>query len=131
MIVTPREGVFAGIISAALLRCALVSLFFSSANFDTLNAALMMPANLPGEWESFGRVKIQTERNSAVISGGFVAEKQSWDDAEFAFRARTPSGVDQVQIWGGLRCRDRDSRYVFALRGGNDHDLPMADIAPI
>lgn len=112
-------------------RCLLFALLvFITPKFNTLHAALVMPSNLPGEWSAIGRVKIQTSEASAVISGGFAMEKQSWDDAEITFRARTPSNVDQVQIWGGFRCRDRDRRYVFALRGGHDNDVYLARYAP-
>ncbi|MDB6018224.1 MAG: glycosyl hydrolase family 2 [Pedosphaera sp.] len=113
-----------------LLWSALVLLFLIAPKWNTLNAAVVMPSNLPGEWSAIGRVKIQTAGNAAVISGGFVVENQSWNDAEITFRAKTPSLVDQVQIWGGFRYRDRDSRYVFALRGGNDNDLYLARYAP-
>jgi beta-galactosidase len=134
-----RGSICTGIISAVaicrvdrrhLLWSAFVLLFFISPKFNTLHAALVMPSNLPGEWSAIGRIKIQTAENSAVISSGFAMEKQLWDDAEISFRAKTPSNVDQVQIWGGFRCRDRDSRYVFALRGGNDNDLYLARYAP-
>ncbi|MBW8869995.1 MAG: hypothetical protein JF563_04350, partial [Acidobacteriales bacterium] len=52
------------------------------------------------------------------------------NDAEITFRARTPAGAEQVQIWAGFHFRDRNSRYVFALRGGNDNDLYLARYAP-
>jgi beta-galactosidase len=113
-----------------LRRSAFVLLLFSALKLNTLNAAVAMPSDLPGEWSAIGRVKIQTTKDSAVFSGGFVMDQQPWDDAEITFRARTPSDVDQVQIWAGFRCRDRDSRYVFALRGGNDNDLYLARYAP-
>ena len=51
-------------------------------------------------------------------------------DAEITFQARAPLGSDQVQIWGGFRYRDRESRYVFALRGGHDNDVYLARYAP-
>jgi beta-galactosidase len=93
-------------------------------------ATLPLPPNLPGQWTSVGRANIVTNAGSAVITGGYVVTGQSWDDAEITFRARAPLGAGQVQIWAGLRQRDRDSRYVFALRGGNDNDLYIARYAP-
>src|SRR5258706_12127952 len=108
MINTLRGCVFTGIISApAVCRAgfrhlswfAFILLFFIAPKFNALHAAVPMPSSLPGEWSAIGRVNIQTTENSAVISGGFAMGNQSLDDAEISFRARTPSGVDQVQIW--------------------------------
>jgi hypothetical protein len=65
-----------------------------------------------------------------AIAGGFAVENKSFEDAEIKFRAKAPLGTEQVQIWGGFRYRDRDSRYVFALRGGNDNDVYLARYAP-
>ncbi|MEO5803499.1 MAG: hypothetical protein ABIR24_08200 [Verrucomicrobiota bacterium] len=93
-------------------------------------AVVNLPTNLPGEWSSFGRATIQTNTNSVVILGGFVATKQTWRDSEMTVRMRTPAGTGQVQLWGGFRFRDRDSRYVFALRGGENNDVYLARYAP-
>lgn len=57
-------------------------------------------------------------------------DQQVWTNAEITVRARSPRGAGQVQIWGGFRYRDRDSRYVFALRGGDDNDLYIARYGP-
>ena len=54
-----------------------------------------------------------------------IAQKP-WSDCEFSFAARAPQDTSQVQIWAGIKCRDRDSRYVFAVRGGNNDDLYLA-----
>jgi len=89
-----------------------------------------LPANLPGVWSVIGRTSVQTNADSAVIQGGYVVTKQHFDDSEIRLRARAPVNVPQVQIWAGLHQRDRDSRYVFALRGGNDNDLYIARYAP-
>jgi hypothetical protein len=92
------------------------------------------PTALPGEWDLIGRAQIQPGDASAIIKGGpesgYAVGRKVFDDAEITFRARAPAGVEQVQIWGGFRYRDRDSRYVFALRGGNDNDLYLARYAP-
>jgi beta-galactosidase len=93
-------------------------------------AAWPMPASLPGDWNLIGRVKIETNAASAVLQGGFAAERRAWGDAEMSFRARAREGTEEVQLWAGFRYRDRDSRYVFALRGGNDNDLYLARYAP-
>ncbi|HTB85413.1 MAG TPA: glycoside hydrolase family 2 TIM barrel-domain containing protein [Candidatus Sulfotelmatobacter sp.] len=91
---------------------------------------IQSPADWPGEWSLVGRTHFQAESNSATIEGGYAVCDQKLDDAEISFQARTPVGVEQVQIWAGFRFRDRDSRYVFALRGGNDNDLYLARYAP-
>jgi hypothetical protein len=93
-------------------------------------AALAMPASLPGEWSLIGRAKIETNPESTVITGGFAMDRREWEDAEITFRTRAPAGAEEVQLWAGFRCQDRDSRYVFALRGGNDNDLYLARYAP-
>lgn len=89
-----------------------------------------MPPNLPGEWTAIGRTTVQTTSDSATVEGGYIVSKQIWSDSEISFRAKTPTNSNQVQIWGGFRYRDRDSRYVFGLRGGNDNDLYIARYAP-
>lgn len=82
------------------------------------------------QWNFVGRGSFKTRGDSLVISGGFAVNKQSQEDTEITFRARAPEDASQVQLWAGFRCKDRDSRYVFALRGGNDNDLYLARYAP-
>jgi len=88
------------------------------------------PAILGGEWKATGRLKIETNAESVTLQGGYIVEKQAWNKAEMSVRMRAPSGVESVQLWGGFRCRDRDSRYVFALRGGDNNDIYLARYAP-
>ena len=87
-------------------------------------------ADWPGNWTIVGRTQIQTTPQSVVLAGGYAVNKTVWDDAQMTFRARAPVGTNEVQIWAGFRYRDRDSRYVFALRGGNDNDIYLARYAP-
>ncbi|MGH7953661.1 MAG: glycosyl hydrolase 2 galactose-binding domain-containing protein, partial [Limisphaerales bacterium] len=89
-----------------------------------------MPSDIPGEWSLVGRTTVWTNSASVIIQGGFAVEKHEWQDAEITFRARAPLNAGQVQLWAGFHYRDRDSRYVFALRGGNDNDLYLARYAP-
>lgn len=65
-----------------------------------------------------------------ILQDGFAVANKSWKDCEFSFRARAPKGTEEVQIWAGGRCIDRDRRYVFALRGGNNDDVYLARYAP-
>ncbi len=97
---------------------------------NVLAAAAVLPACFPGTWKIIGRTLVHDTTDSVVITGGYVVSEQTWDNAEISFRARAPRDVDQVQIWGGFRCRDRDRRYVFALRGGHDNDVYLARYAP-
>lgn len=69
-------------------------------------------------------------KNSVLIQDGFAVHGHNLSDCEFSFSARAPEGADEVQIWAGIRCRDRDSRYVFALRGGHNNDAYVARYAP-
>lgn len=84
----------------------------------------------PANWFTVGRAKIQTTPASAIISGGYAVNRGVWDNAQMTFKARAPINTSEVQIWAGFRYRDRDSRYVFALRGGNDNDIYLARYAP-
>jgi hypothetical protein len=112
---------FGGLVIAGLL-----SFFVSPSQADSIK----WPADLPGDWSSMDRASIQTTAHSAIIQGGYAVAQKSWEDAKITFRTRALSGVKEVQLWAGFGFRDRDSRYVFALRGGNDNDLYLARYAP-
>lgn len=84
----------------------------------------------PDLWRTFGRIVLRRLKNSVLIEDGFAVQDEVQGDCEFSFSARAPQNAEEVQIWGGIRCRDRDSRYVFALRGGNNDDLYLARYAP-
>jgi hypothetical protein len=84
----------------------------------------------PANWFTVGRAEIQASPGSVTIADGYAANQEVWDNAQMTFKARAPVGTDEVQIWAGFRYRDRDSRYVFALRGGNDNDIYLARYAP-
>jgi len=109
-----------------------VCIFSLLANFvsQALSAELSLPVGLLGQWDVIGRTIVQTNANSVIIQGGYAVEQQVWKDAEIMFQARAPQGTEQVQIWAGFHFRDRDSRYIFALRGGNNNDVYLARYAP-
>jgi hypothetical protein len=68
------------------------------------------------------RIALQQLQYSVIIQDGFTIQQKTWGDCEFSFGARAPQETPEVQIWAGIKCRDRESRYVFALRGfNNDH----------
>jgi Glycosyl hydrolases family 2/Glycosyl hydrolases family 2, TIM barrel domain/Glycosyl hydrolases family 2, sugar binding domain len=77
-------------------------------------------------WKPYGRIVLQHLQDSVLVQDGFTIAQQTLGDCEFSFEGRAPQGVPEVQIWSGIKCRDRDSRYVFALRGGNNDDLYLA-----
>jgi len=91
---------------------------------------LILPAGFPGQWAAFGRLIHKQSGGALILQDGYVVDSQSWKDGEFHLRARAPKGTDEVQIWAGVKCLDRDRRYVFALRGGNNDDLYLARYAP-
>jgi hypothetical protein len=91
--------------------------------------ALQSPASTGVEttlWKSYGRIALQHLQDSIVVQDGFTMEQQQYGDCDFSFDARAPQGTSEVQLWSGIKCRDRDSRYVFALRGGNNDHLYLA-----
>ena len=93
-------------------------------------ALINLPGHSPSEWSAIGRANIQTGNNSVTIQGGYAVNNRKWTDVEISFDAEAPTGAGQVQIWAGFYFRDRDSRYVFALRGGNNNDVYLARYAP-
>jgi beta-galactosidase len=99
-------------------------------NASSAEAGIMTPFDIAGDWTVVGRTTVQTNRMSVTICGDAAVNQRIWTNCEITLRARTPEGTEQVQIWGGFRYRDRDSRYVFALRGGHDNDLYIARYAP-
>ena len=72
----------------------------------------------PGKWQAFGRASITVNSKSVTIGNGYVADLKPMADCEMSFRARALPEKEPVQIWGAIRAKDRDSRYVFGLRGG-------------
>lgn len=82
------------------------------------------------QWRTFGRIVMRKLDDSVLIQDGFAVHDGVQGDCEFSFSARAPESAEDVQIWAAVRCRDRDSRYVFALRGGNNDDLYLARYAP-
>jgi beta-galactosidase len=84
----------------------------------------------PAQWATFGRAVLRHVKGAVQITDGFAMHGEQLASCEFSFSARAPEDVDEVQIWAGIRCRDRDSRYVFALRGGRNDDLYLARYAP-
>jgi len=94
-----------------------------------LSSVLQNPTSPDAEtslWKSYGRIVLHHLQDSIIVQDGFTIEQRQYGDCEFSFDGRAPQGAPEVQIWSGIKCRDRDSRYVFALRGGNNDDLYLA-----
>jgi hypothetical protein len=104
----------------------------NKAHFETgipVSPALRSPSSPSAGtslWQSYGRIVLQHLEDSIIVRDGFTIEQRPYGDCEFSFEGRAPHGTAEVQIWSGIKCRDRDSRYVFALRGGNNDDLYLA-----
>jgi hypothetical protein len=95
-------------------------------------APVKTPAAFPGSWESANRAVVKSTPTSLTVSGGYVATKEQFGDCEFVFQAKalTVSGTDApVQIWGGVRVKDVENRYVVGVRGGAEPELSFARYA--
>jgi hypothetical protein len=120
--------------SSAAPACTVGSHAYPSFVSETLFGAAepaQVSASVADQWKSFGRANVRRLGDSLVVSDGFLMHQQTLGgDGEFTFDARAPQGTEQVQIWATIRCRDRESRYVFGLRGGDNDDLYLARYAP-
>jgi len=85
----------------------------------------------PGRWQVFGRAELEVAGDAVTIANGFAADLTPLADCELRFRARALPVEDRnVQIWGAIRVRDRESRYMFGLRGGLENQVYLARMAP-
>jgi hypothetical protein len=89
-----------------------------------------LPDSLPGQWQSFGRGEVVSGQDSVTIKNAYVADLKPLGDCEISFRARMPQDMEAVQIWGAIRVKDRNDRYVFGLRGGTEPEISFARYAP-
>lgn len=94
----------------------------------------------PGHYKSSRRVFIsgsaaaifglQTLTGPTSAAGLVAAADRQWGDAVITFRTRAPVDAQEVQLWCAFRCQGPHSRYVVALRGGNNNDMYIARYAP-
>jgi len=89
----------------------------------------MPPNRFPGNWLSFGRIEVTTSADSVTIANGSVANLAPAGDCAMSFRARAVKENEPVQIWGAVRVKDRENRYVFGLRGGLEPQISLARYA--
>lgn len=74
---------------------------------------------------------IEVGRGNCEISEGVFKSEGSYGlfgdsdlkDYSVSFKARTPMGAEQVQIWAGFRAHNRFDRYVVGIKGGLQDDL--------
>jgi beta-galactosidase len=86
-----------------------------------------LPKAFPGIWRTFGRTEVVAGADSLMIANGSVADLAPRGDSTLSFRARAVK--EPVQIWGAVRVKDRENRYVFGLRGGTEPQLSFARYA--
>jgi len=118
-----------GVNSSARAAAAAAALLALASSVPLAGAAPTLPQSFPGVWQSFGRVEVTVGEDSVTIANGFLADLRPMGDCELSFRARMPRPADQVQIWGAMRVRDRQNRYVFGLRGGSEPQISLARYA--
>lgn len=89
-----------------------------------------LPSSFSGTWQAFGRADVVAGSDSVTISNGYVADLKELGDCTISFRARMPKEANQVQIWGAIRVKDGNDRYVFGLRGGSEPQVSLARYTP-
>ncbi len=101
---------------------------------QTSSAILLpQPGILPGapcHWTVCGRANVSHTADTVLVRNGFLLSSLRHANAEIALQCRAPQGTPEVQVWAGFRARDRHSRYVIGLRGGNNNHLYLARYAP-
>ena len=90
---------------------------------------LSLPDSFAGSWRVFGRVELVSTPDSVSIANGSVANLEQAGDSTMSFRGRAVKEGEPVQIWGAVRVKDRENRYVFGLRGGIAPQLSFARYA--
>lgn len=92
-------------------------------------ASVALPKAFPGSWHTFGRAEVTVGADSVQIANGSLANLGRTGDCAMSFRARATHENNPVEIWGAIRVRDRENRYVFGLRGGVEPELSFARYA--
>ncbi|MCL3780505.1 hypothetical protein EMN47_08890 [Prolixibacteraceae bacterium JC049] len=76
-------------------------------------------------WRKVGRGTVVWQDNSVVLKDCWLVSSNNTlaENMEYRFSARALENEEQVQIWAGWAWQNRDNRYAFGLRGGNNNDL--------
>ncbi|MDR2682491.1 MAG: DUF1080 domain-containing protein, partial [Dysgonamonadaceae bacterium] len=106
--------------------------------FNILLLSNILPAaNSEPYRESFSDAQLPLKtvgRGACTIAGGFLLAQNAYacfgspEAADYAiqFRAQTPEGEEQVQIWSGFRAYNRFDRYIFGMKGGLSDELYLS-----
>lgn len=79
---------------------------------------------IESHFDKVGRAMVNWTTKSVQIKNGFIKSKQEYQEGFLMnFAAQAPKGTEQVQIWSGFSCQNREHRYALGLRGGNNNDL--------
>ena len=98
--------------------------------FGRAECPVTLPDTLPGRWTYFGRGTSRDHRGHRDFTGGLRRHGRGPGGLHPERDGPRARGTEEVQIWGGIRCRDRLNRYAFALRGGSDPELFLARYSP-
>lgn len=83
-----------------------------------------------GDWQKLGRAEVVHGKDSVTVANGTLANLKPVGDCEYSFSGRMPKGSERVQIWGAIRVKDGENRYVVGLRGMPEPQLSFARYAP-
>lgn len=73
---------------------------------------------------TIGRGTCTFENGVYTTCGAYTTVGDSTlSDYSLKFKARAPKGCEQVQIWAGVRTKNRFDRYVVGIKGGLQDDL--------
>ena len=111
------------------MKKSLILLYVACSLLANATWAAAPSVPFPGSWQKFGRAEMTVGTDSVTIANGFLADLSPRGDCELCFRAKMPVRAEQVQIWGAVRVKDRENRYVFGLRGGVEPELTLARYA--
>ena len=71
-----------------------------------------------------GRGLVEWDEDKVLISDCFIAlKRESPEKFEMTFSVKSAKTGGEVQAWSGFGFQNRDNRYAFGLRGGNNNDL--------
>ena len=109
-----------------LIQVACLLFIFNNINAQLLNGMNVNFDNFT-KFEKIGRGICEVDNAILKTREAYATFGQTdWNNYEMSFRAQTPRTEDQVQIWAGFRAKNRNDRYVFGFRGGQNNDLFLA-----
>ncbi|BDD11050.1 beta-galactosidase [Fulvitalea axinellae] len=84
-------------------------------------------------WTPVGRGDAEVLDGEVLrLKDAFVsASGHEHENFEMRFKARAPKGEKEAMIWAGFAFADRQTRYAFALRGGNADDVYLCRYEPV